>query len=125
MSPAACGLLGALGSFPSSLRLGRSIAGRLSLAGDDAIDAVRSLLLLGLESETELLAHDTGKEAAHRVLLPASRLHNGRNRNALRPAQHADDFGLFGICPWFGLGRFPDVFILAGLAEPAPPSFPC
>jgi hypothetical protein len=49
------------------------------------------------------------------MLLPASRLHDGWNRNALRPAQHTDGFGLFRVCPWFGLGHFPGVFILVGL----------
>src|SRR5262249_40442809 len=69
--------------------LGGSAGGILSLgvcfrgfARNDAVDPL-AVDLLGLERETELLAHDAGEEATHGVLLPAGRLHDRRNCRSL------------------------------------------
>ncbi len=57
-----------LGSLPFGvLRLGFCFGG---FARNDPVDAI-ALELLGFESETEFLSHDTREEATHRVLLPA------------------------------------------------------
>lgn len=46
--------------------------GCCGLAGRDPVHAL-AVRLLGVQREPELLAHHAGKEASHRVLLPASR----------------------------------------------------
>jgi protein-L-isoaspartate(D-aspartate) O-methyltransferase len=48
--------------------------------------SINSLLagLLRFQPQAESLAHDAGQEAAHRMRLPAGRLHDGRNGCALR-----------------------------------------
>jgi Glycogen debranching enzyme N terminal len=51
----------------------------------------------------ELLAHHPGQEAAHRMRLPAGRLHNGRNGRATRPVQQRQHHSLLG--PARGLMR--------------------
>jgi hypothetical protein len=43
-----------------------------------------------------LLAYHPGQEAAHRMGLPAGRLHHGRNGRATRPAQQSQHRGLLG-----------------------------
>src|SRR5215467_8133479 len=52
--------------------------------------------LLGSELQLEALAHDAGKEAAHRVLLPAGCLHHRVNRRTCWQLEHRDNMGLFG-----------------------------
>ena len=65
---------------------------------DDAVDPLVADLLGG-QFKPELLDHDAGEEAAHRMLLPAGRLHDGRDGRALRRLQHRDDVGLLGVGP--------------------------
>ena len=71
-----------------ALRLGSLAVGVLRLglcfgfARNDPVDAI-ALDLLGLERETELLAHDAREEAAHRVLLPAGYLRDRGNCRSL------------------------------------------
>jgi hypothetical protein len=54
-----------------------------------AVDPLRAKL------ELESLAHNTGKKAAHRMLLPSRDFHDGSERCALRLPQHAKDGLLF------------------------------
>src|SRR4051812_30127169 len=87
----------------------RRLATRLALAlrggfaGDDAIDPLLAGLL-GRERQAELVAHHTGKEAAHRVRLPPGRLHDRSNGCSLPALEHLDHPGLLRIRP-AGLGR--------------------
>jgi hypothetical protein len=49
-----------------------------------------NVALFGRLRETELLAHDAGKEAANRMLLPYRRLHDGGNGYALLTLEHCE-----------------------------------
>src|SRR5258708_12737623 len=69
-------------------------------AVDDAIDPVTIDLLRG-QIEAEPLAHHTSEEAAHRMLLPMGRAHDGSNRRSLRPPQHREHSILFRARPPF------------------------
>src|SRR5690606_35804503 len=62
---------------------------------DDTIDAPR-LRLLGHELEPQLLPDDAGKKAAHRMLLPAGRIHHVGEGCALRLTQELEDRILLG-----------------------------
>src|SRR5262249_1350850 len=66
------------------------------LVRTDAVDAF-AVDPLGLQCETELLAHDACEKAAHRVPLPAGCLHDRGNCRSLGLAQQRKDGGLFGI----------------------------
>src|SRR5712671_2787739 len=91
-------IAGSCGS--SGLASGLALA-RLGLAAD-AIDA-RVAGLLGYQRQAELLAHHAGEEAAHRVLLPAGRLHDGRDGRTLPALQHGDHRRLLRLrLPGFG-----------------------
>jgi hypothetical protein len=48
---------------------------------DDAINPL-TVALLRAKIEAEFLAHYTGEKAAHRMLLPMGRSHNGSNRRS-------------------------------------------
>src|SRR6266436_10047968 len=89
----------------SGLASGLALA-RRGLAAD-AIDA-RVAGLLGYQREAEPLAHHAGEEAAHGVLLPAGRLHDGRDCRTLPALQHGDYRRLlrFGGA---GLGGLPSL----------------
>ena len=54
---------------------------------DDAIDPV-TVALLRAKIEAKLLAHHTGEKAAHRMLLPMGRPHDGGNGRSFRSVQH-------------------------------------
>jgi hypothetical protein len=62
----------------------------------DAIDST-FVRLLGNKVEPEFLADDTGKKAAHRMLLPIRGSHDPSDRCARRRSQHCDDAGVFGV----------------------------
>src|SRR6185437_5611371 len=53
--------------------------------------------------ETELLANDAGKKAAHRVLLPFRCSHDGNNCCTARCPQHVDDASVLGARPYGSL----------------------
>src|SRR5262249_58425425 len=72
-------------------------------AVDDAIDPL-TVDLLRAQFKAELLAHHASEEAAHRVLLPMGRAHNGGNRRSLRPAQHGEHASLFRPRPVLARG---------------------
>src|SRR5262249_44653418 len=67
---------------------------------DDAIDPV-PVDLLRAQIKAKLLAHHASEEAAHRVLLPMGRAHDGGNRRPLRPPQHGKHASLFRPRPAF------------------------
>jgi hypothetical protein len=52
--------------------------------------------LLRCQRQAELLAYDTGKKAANRVLLPTGCFHNGGNRYTPGLAEKGKDRLLFG-----------------------------
>src|SRR3982751_4559749 len=71
---------------------------RVTAAGllTDPVDAL-AIRFFGNKLQLELLAHGSAKKAAHRVLLPPGRLHDGRNGRPLRPPQQFDDFVLLRV----------------------------
>jgi hypothetical protein len=54
--------------------------------------------------KAELFAHHASEEAAHRMLLPLGRAHDGRNRHPLRSTQHREHASLFRAWPAFARG---------------------
>src|SRR5882757_2838000 len=85
--------------FTLGFRFGR-------LARNDAIDS-HALGLLGFEHEAELLAHHRCEEAAHRVLLPAGRLHDRGDCRPFGLAQQRNHGCLLGgRARWRDAGRF-------------------
>src|SRR6202140_3434770 len=72
----------------------RSLGALVRLA-DHPVDAL-TIRLLGLQRQPELLAPPPGQEAAHRMRLPAGRLHDGRDGRATRPAQQRQHRPLLG-----------------------------
>src|SRR5205814_1469886 len=66
--------------------------------GDDAIDAV-TIGLVRLQRQSKLLAHDAREESAHRVLLPAGRLHNRLDSRSLGVTEHLNNASLLRVCP--------------------------
>src|SRR4051812_36547010 len=98
----------------------RRLATRLALAlrggfaGDDAIDPLLAGLL-GHERQAELVAHHTGKEAAHRVRLPAGNLHDRSNGCSLPALEHLDHAVLLQTS-LAGLGRLSRSFVPGVLA---------
>src|SRR5262249_34381963 len=73
-------------------------------ARGDAIGPITAIGVLRAQFEAELLAHHPGEEAAHRMLLPMGRTHDGRNRRSLRAAQHRQHASLFRTRPAFARG---------------------
>src|ERR1700733_13730006 len=71
--------------------------GRARLVGD-AVDALIAGFL-GDEVEAELLAYNARKEAAHRVLLPARHLHDGRNGSPTAALEHGNHRSLLRLRP--------------------------
>src|SRR5262249_26284178 len=60
--------------------------GANTAAMDDAIDPLTATGFLRTQFKVELFAHHPSEEAAHRMLLPTVRTHDGRNRPPLRAA---------------------------------------
>ena len=94
-----------LGDGRRGLRSGR-------LPGSHTIDAF-AVGLLGRQRQAELLAHNTGKEAAHRVLLPTGRLHDGGDRRTCRPSKQGEDGFLLGRAAGRTCGPVPRLFCAA------------
>src|SRR5271157_4595524 len=65
---------------------------------DDAIDPV-TVALLRAKIEAELLAHHTGEKAAHRMLLPMVRPHDGGNGRSFWSVQHREHASLLRARP--------------------------
>src|SRR5262249_13066555 len=78
--------------------------GTSTAAKDDAIDPLTATGFLRTQFKAELLAHHPSEEAAHRMLLPTGRTHDGRNRRSLRAAQHGEHASLFRPWPAFARG---------------------
>src|ERR1700730_4677634 len=72
--------------------------GGRSLSILDAVDPT-FVGLFGNQIETELLADDASKKAAHRMLLPISGCHECSDRRSRRRPQHRNDAGVLGIGP--------------------------
>src|SRR5438034_8548962 len=91
-------------AWHSSCTTTRGAGSRLCTAPmNDAIDPF-AVDFLRAQIEAKLLADHASKEAAHRVLLPIGRAHDGRNRRSLRPAQHGEHASLFRPWPAFARG---------------------
>src|SRR5262249_52305764 len=65
------------------------------LSACDLVDPL-AVDLFGSELQVEALAHDAGKKAAHRVLLPAGCPHHRVDCRTCGRLQHRDNTGLFG-----------------------------
>ena len=73
--------------------------------GHDPVNAF-AVSLFAIERQAKLLTDHPGKEAAHGVLLPAGRLHDGGDGRAVRPAQQGKDLFLLGPGAGFRFNRF-------------------
>src|SRR5207237_10728336 len=76
------------------------------LAGDDAVDSF-AVGLLRSQRQPELPAHNAGKEAAHRMLLPASRFHDRGDRYTRGLSEQGKDGRLLGPAAGRVRGSFP------------------
>ena len=94
----------AMARRPVAAIFGFDLVGRF--AGRHTINAF-AVGLLRYQRQAELLAHDTGKEAADRVLLPAGRLHDGGDRCPLGLSEQGEDRLLFGPAAGRTEGVFP------------------
>src|SRR5262245_37977049 len=90
-----------MGAQPGATARG---VGTSTAAKDDAIDPLTATGFLRTQFKAELLAHHPSEEAAHRMLLPTGRTHDGRNRRSLRATQHGEHASLFRPWPAFARG---------------------
>src|SRR5262245_15481407 len=95
-------VLGARHDGSGGAALGQATApGFILPSACDLVDPL-AVGLLGSELQFEALANHAGKKAAHRVLLPAGRLHHRINRRTNGRLEHCDNTGLFGA--WLAVG---------------------
>ena len=91
-------------------------------SGPNRIGALRIFAFGRRDRQTQLLSHGPGQEAADRMCLPASGLHQFRKSGAVRPFQQIEDLGSLASVPrrtiLFGsFGRLlPGLAFLAVLA---------
>src|SRR5438874_2096604 len=75
------------------------------LAGDDAVDPF-AVGFLRSQRQPELPAHNAGKKAADRMLLPASRFHDRGDRYTLGLSEQGEDGRLLGPAAGRARGSF-------------------